>query len=378
MSTMPSTVEVPSVLGEAKVTTVLSVTDLNLPILYGLTDVVILLYLSRERTAPLRWQQALEFSVPEPAKPVIRQVRCPEIADVEQAWHRIESVLEPTPVVAAPAHFVLKLESLQPTGSFKVRGALNAVASLDDAQVVTASAGNHGLGVAFAARRLGRQATIVIPETASTAKASALRRFPVRLVRTGRTYDDAENHAIGLCAASTGTVYVSAYNDTSVIAGQGTIGRELSAQIPGPLTIVCPIGGGGLAAGLGIWAAHHDDVIVGVEASASPAVSSAIRGTGPPVVRETIADGLAGNLEPGSVTVEMTRRYVGAIATVTEPQIRHAIRYLATELGIIAEGSGAVAVAAVLAGQVPSAPGRIVALVTGRNIASSLLAEILR
>jgi threonine dehydratase len=173
--------------------------------------------------------------------------------------------------------------------------------------------------------------------------------------------------------------YLSPYNDPHVIAGQGTIGCELANQVAGPLTVVCPVGGGGLAAGLGLWASRRDDaVVVGVEAEVSVAVSAAVRAGRQVdvVVGDTIADGVSGNIEPGSVTVDVIRDHVGSLISVTEEEIRAAIRHLAASHGIVAEGAGAMAVAAVLAGKVP-ADRRVVALVTGRNIALATLVGIL-
>jgi len=310
----------------------------------------------------------------------MRRVERPRAADVDAARAAITGWLTPTPLTppldgAAGPELRLKLESLQPTGSFKVRGALNALASLDPGlPVVTASAGNHGLGVAYAAARLGRAATVVVPETASPAKTEALGKYPVTLVRAGGCYDEAEAHALAL-----GGYYLSPYNDPMVIAGQGTIGCELDEQAGGELTVVCAVGGGGLAAGLGLWASRRPGTtIVGVEAAASTAVSAAVQaGAVVPVeVGQTLADGLSGNLEPGSVTVGLVREHVAALVTVTEDEIAAAIRYLATVHGVVAEGAGAAATAAVLAGKVPAA-NQVIAVVSGRNIAPAALAAIL-
>jgi len=311
-----------------------------------------------------------------------RTVRVPTLDDIDAALHVVRAHLAPTPVddAAVPGSppIALKLESLQPTGSFKVRGALAALARTPaDEQVVTASAGNHALGVALAAMKLGRRATVVTSKTASPAKVAAIQRLGVELVQVGTSYDDAEAHALEL--ASQGARYVSPYNDPDVIAGQATIGWELGEQLGGPLTVVCGIGGGGMASGLGLWASTREDVrIVGVEAAVSTAVSAAVA-VGHQVtvdVGDTIADGMAGNIERGSVTVELVSRYVDELLTVTDDQIRGAVRYLALERGVVAEGSGAAPVAAILAGLVP-VRGRVVAVVSGRNIAAPLLAEVL-
>ena len=306
-----------------------------------------------------------------------RAVAPPGAADLDAAAAVVANRLAPTPLVPAPAlgeRVWLKLETQQPTGSFKVRGALAALARAGGGSVVTASAGNAGLGVAWAAAALGVPATIVVPKAASPAKVAALRALPVRLVEHGAGYDQAEAHALSL----PGT-YVSAYNDTHVIAGAASIGRELEA-LGEPLTVVCALGGGGLASGLGLWAAGRGGTrVLGVEAARSPAFSSALAAgqITPIAVGETLADGLAGNLEPGSATFPLVRDLVDGIAGVDEPEIEEAIRFLARAHGVVVEGAGAVPVAALLTGRVEAGEGATVAVVSGRNIALDRLAAVL-
>jgi threonine dehydratase len=315
----------------------------------------------------------------ERAEPV-RPVRAPTLDDLESAWQTVHSVLEPTPLVASPIAPTgsLKLETLQPTGSFKVRGGVAGVSALPhDQRAVTASAGNHGLGVAWASARLGRQATVVVPEHSSAAKLAALRTYPIELVEHGADYEAAEKYALELGAAE-GVSFVSPYNDPFVIAGQATIGRELDSQAPGELTVVAPVGGGGLLAGLALWARSRPGVrLAGVESSESPGISVAVA-AGHIVhvpVGDTIADGLAGNLEPGSVTVGLV---AGAqLVAVDDDELRAAMRWLFANHGLVTEGSGAAGIAAVLGGKVDIA-GRLVVVVTGRNIAADRFAKILR
>jgi threonine dehydratase len=271
----------------------------------------------------------------------------------------------------------LKLETSQPMGAFKVRGALAAISALEEGRrVVTASAGNHGLGVAWAAARLGRLATVVVPEHASPAKVAALRAYPIELIEHGAGYDDAEAYALRL-GARHGAAFVSPYNDPAVIAGQGTIGLELDAQTGGELTVVASVGGGGLLAGLQLWAQTREEIhLVGVESSESRAVSAAIAAgrIEPMPVGPTIADGLAGNLEPGSVTPAMLAHV--PLLSVDDAEIRVAIRWLFAQHGLVAEGAGAAAVAAVLAGKLqPTGP--LVVVISGRNIAAARYAEVL-
>jgi threonine dehydratase len=245
------------------------------------------------------------------------------------------------------------------------------------AGVITASAGNAGLGVAFAATRLGVAATVVVPTNASTAKVAALREFAIELLTYGDGYAEAERHALDL--ATHGATYVSPYNDRWVIAGQASIGAELREQVGGAMTIVAPVGGGGLVAGLALWASGHPDVrVVGVEAQASPAVSAAIAAghVTEVTVESTLADGLAGNIEPNSVTPAIIAEHAHGVVNVSEPEIRHAMRFLAGQHGLMVEGSGAVAVAALLAGKADVA-GCPVAVVTGRNIALPVAANVL-
>jgi threonine dehydratase len=293
----------------------------------------------------------------------MRAVEAPTREDVRAAEERIRRFLPPTPLVESDG-FALKLETFQPTGSFKVRGAVAALSVLDE-PVVCASAGNHGLGVAWAAAQLGLDATIVVAESASPAKIDAIRRFPVTLVLHGTGYDEAERHALSLPGR-----YVSPYNDRDVIAGQGTLALEL----PDAGTIVVPIGGGGLAAGVGL---ATDARVVGVVPEASPAMQAALAGLAEVEVRDTLADGLAGNIEPGSVTVELCRRYVDEIVTVTEKEIARAMRFLVQEHGLVAEGAGAAAVAALLGGHVRPR-GDTVAVVSGRNVTPATLVRALQ
>ena len=312
-----------------------------------------------------------------------RAVAPPTPAALDAAAAVIAARLAPTPLVPAPAlapDAHLKLETFQPTGSFKVRGALAALAGAGPgARVVTASAGNHGLGVAWAAAALGVEAVVVVPETASPAKLAALASLPIEVVRHGRGYDEAEAHALALAAQ--GARYVSPYNDTDVIAGQASLGRELDAQLAGaPVRVVCALGGGGLGSGLGLWAAgRREATVVGVEAERSPAFTAALAAgaIAPIEPGETLADGLGGNLEPGSATFPLVRDHVAAVVTVSETEIEEAIRFLARAHGVVAEGAGAVAAAGVLAGRVPRGEGALVVVVSGRNIALERLARVL-
>jgi threonine dehydratase len=307
----------------------------------------------------------------------------PTLRELELAQATVAATLPATPLVPlwlaeAARPIYLKLETLQPTGSFKVRGALAATAAYADvpAGIVTASAGNHGLGIAWAASRLGVQATIVVPETASAAKIEALRAFPSTLITHGSGYEAAEQHALHL-AGDAGR-YVSAYNDPYVIAGQSSMLVEILEQISEPFTVVAPVGGGGLISGLALaaYACAREIKVVGVEAAASRAVSTAVReGHVVPVsVAATIADGLAGNLDPSAVTPDIIRFTKTQMEVAEEHSLRRAMRMLAMNAGIYAEGSAAAGLAAVLDGAVPADRPAVIA-VTGRNITPQSFAD---
>jgi threonine dehydratase len=329
-----------------------------------------------------------------------RPVRVPTAADLDAAWDVVRHALAPTPLVATsvdvpalgPVPVLLKVETLQPTGSFKVRGALAALSRLPaGARAVTASAGNHGLGTAWAAGVTGTAATVVVARTASAAKVAALQRLPVHLVEHGASYDEAEAYALAAAGSAPDCHFVSAYNDPDVIAGQASIGFELDIQLDASaraLTLVTPVGGGGLAAGLALWGrqrARRPVRLVGVEAAASRPVAAAVEaGQIVPVpVDDTLADGLAGNLEPGSVTPAI----IGSTTTlteVTEEEIATAMRWLFSRHGLVVEGSAAVGLAALLAGRVPAQAlegvldgDPLVLLLTGRNVTRETYAHVL-
>ena len=311
----------------------------------------------------------------------------PGPAHMEAAWKAVRRFLAVTPTVGTPQlglSVSVKVETVQPTGSFKVRGGLAAVsATLEEdpgRAVVASSAGNHGLGLAYAASKLGAHVTVIVPTGASAAKVSALQQFDVRLVLHGEGYREAETHALEL-AATEGSRYVSPYNDPDVIAGQSTLARELVEQVPNLGTVIVPCGGGGLLSGIILGLEGTGVRVVGIESEASPSVSTALAAGGivPINVEPTVADGLAGNLEPGAVTVNIALEHDVAVLTVSEADIRSAMAFSATKMGLVLEGAGAVGVAALRGGVVtPDADGKeTVVILTGRNVAPKLLSEVL-
>jgi threonine dehydratase len=317
----------------------------------------------------------------------MRHVSSPQPAQFDTAWDVVRRHLPVTPVVAAHQlgeRISLKVETVQPTGSFKVRGGLAAVAATlasdPGRAVVGSSAGNHGLGLAFAAATLKADVTVVVPRQASAAKVSALKQFDVHLVQHGEGYSEAEALALDL-ADRDGSRYVSPYNDPDVIAGQGTIARELLEQVPNVGTVVVPAGGGWLISGLTLGLAGTGVTVIGVESVASPSVSSALAAGRivPVTVTPTLADGLAGNLEEGAVTIDVLLRHHVDVVTVSEADIRSAMVFAVQQMGLVLEGAGAVGVAALRAGLIPANDeGReTVVLLTGRNVAPALLDEVL-
>ncbi len=275
----------------------------------------------------------------------------------------------------------LKYECFQATGSFKLRGALNALLTMSDQQrqkgVLTASAGNHGLGVARAAAVLGVAATVVVPETASPAKIERLRASGAELLLRGATYDDAESAAISL-ATERRLPFISAYNDAAVVAGGGTIALEVIEDLPSTRTMVVPAGGGGLISGIGV-AAHGLDpaiAVYGAQSTASPALHAALEaGARVPVdVLPSLADGLSGNVEDGSITFDLLKEHVREVVLVTESDIVHAMRWLLEHEHVLVEGSAAVGVAALLRGLLPT-DGPLVLVLTGRNVAAEVLRQ---
>jgi threonine dehydratase len=312
------------------------------------------------------------------------------LRDIYLARQRLTPYLPPTPLRASEwlsmvtgAAIRLKLESIQPTNSFKIRGALNAALRLLEAgtksPIVTASAGNHGRALAHAAAHLGLSATVFTPATAPLTKKKAIRQLGVTLRDDPPDYDAAEQAARDFAHVS-GGVYISPYNHPDVIAGAGTIACEILDEAPDTEVVIVPLGGGGLASGvaLALRQAAPRIELIGVEVEASPAFSTSIaEGRITHVdVRPSLADGLIGNLEPGSITFELVRGHVDRIVSVDEAGLVHAIRGLGSEEHLIAEAAGAAAAAAVLAGHVVAPQRRVVVVITGANIDLDLYASI--
>jgi threonine dehydratase len=304
------------------------------------------------------------------------------LRDIFAAQSRLKRHLSPSPIRESPwlssiarAPVLLKLESLQLTNSFKVRGALNAIEQLTrrsaSPTVITASAGNHGRGMALAGERLGVHTIVFTPATAPATKKTAIVRHGAELRDDAVDYDTAERSAREH-AARISAPFVSPYNHPDIIAGAGTVGLEILEQVPQLDVVVVPIGGGGLISGIAIAIKHASPRVrvVGVEVDASrPFSTSLAAGAITEIqVQPSLADGLIGNLEAGSMTFDLVRRYVDRLVSVSEPDLKRAIRGLTQEEHLIAEGAGAAATAAVLSQPILVPGERAVVLVTGGNI----------
>ena len=292
------------------------------------------------------------------------------VADISAAGERIRGLARRTPVVDTPV-VSLKCENEQPMGAFKIRGAVNFLAQMSpDARksgVITYSSGNHGQAVALAARQLGMLAVIVMPETAPRVKVEGVKSYGGEVIFAGTTSVDRRTRAEAEAAAR-GLTIVTPFDHPWIIAGAGTSGLEILEQKPDVRSIYVPVGGGGLIAGVAaaVKGSRSDVRVIGVE-PVGAAKMAASRAAGHPVKLEkttSIADGLL-PLRPGDLTFAHVQAFMDDIVTVSEDEIAAAVGWLHREAGIVAEPSGATAVAAVL--KAPAAPGTL-AVISGGNV----------
>jgi threonine dehydratase len=312
-----------------------------------------------------------------------REVTGGEIAD------RVRKLVRVTPLVPAPAlgrrtgaDVWLKLESLQRTGSFKLRGAaarLAAMAREGRRRAITASAGNHGLGVALAARTFGLEATVLVSTQTPEIKRAGIAALGARVEVAGSRYDEAEAEARRRAAEDPELVFVSPFDDDHVIAGNGgLLARELLAQLPDVNTVLAPVGGGGLAGGLGVELVPRGIRLHGAQPEANCAMKRSLD-EGHAYTRydggRTLAEGLEGPVSER--TFAMARDYFAGIALVSEVAIRRAIVYAYRTLGVICEASAAVPLAALLEDAIDVRGRRVVLVVSGSNIEGDLLDQLL-
>jgi threonine dehydratase len=312
---------------------------------------------------------------------------------IEDARKTINGSIRRTPLIRSSflselchGEIFLKLENLQITNSFKIRGAFNKIRHLSGEElkhgIITASAGNHAQAVAVAAQNLGLNVdvTVVVPENTPRIKIEKIKKHHVNLICFGDIYDQAERRAIEIAKAN-GSTYISPYNDELVIAGQGTIGLEILEDQPRIDRILVPVGGGGLVSGISLAAKYVQPHvrIVGVQSEASPAMYRSLK-AGRIVtteVQESLAEGLSGNIETDSITFQIVQREVDDLILVKEDNIRKAIRLLWSKDGQIVEGAGATSVSALLENPKLFSGEKTVAVISGGNIEDRVLNQIL-
>ena len=314
------------------------------------------------------------------------------LEDVKKAEEVLKSIVKETPLQESKelsaklgANVYYKCENLQKTGSFKIRGACNKISNLTDEEkakgVIASSAGNHAQGVALGAKMTGIKATIVMPETAPLAKVTATKSYGAEVVLNGAVYDDAYAKAVEI-QKETGATFLHPFDDEYVIAGQGTIGLEIFKQLNENVdTILCPIGGGGIIAGIAVAAKglNPNVKIIGVQTSNIPSmkvskengkVTTAFNGA-------TIADGIAVKT-PGNTTFEIINELVDEVITVSEEEIAQGMLFLMENQKVVAEGAGAVTTAALLSGKyVPKKDENVVCVISGGNVDVNTLYRVI-
>ena len=315
------------------------------------------------------------------------------LQDIQKAQKAIAPYAKHTPLCRSEflsqlckANIYLKLDNLQPTHSFKVRGVMNKLLNLTAEEkakgVVTASAGNHGQAVAFGAKELDFSAKVVVPTNTPKVKVEGIERFGADLLLFGENYPEAEAEAKRM-AAEQRRLYISPYNDESIVAGHGTAGLEILQDKPEIDTVVVPVGGGGLISGISIAikSLKPNAQVIGVQSQAVPIMYESLKAGRiiPPHRHEqtTVAEGLSGGIEKGSITFNIAQKYVDKVILVKEATIRKAVYLLCKNEGQVVEGSGVAGVAMLLENS-SDFTGRSIALeVTGGNIDQSLLRTII-
>ena len=309
---------------------------------------------------------------------------------IKKAKETIENSVKRTPIIECPTlegelggKVYFKLENLQKTGSFKIRGALNRIANLTEEEkkrgVIASSAGNHAQGIALGATAQGIKSTIVMPETAPIAKVVATKGYGAEVVLHGTVYDDAFAKACEI-QEETGAVFLHPFDDEDVIAGQGTIGLEILEDVSDIDTILVPIGGGGILAGIAtaVKSINPNIKVIGVESENAASMTEALkRGECCEVcAKPTIADGIAVK-KVGCKTLELVKQYVDEVITVSEAEIAEAILFLMEKSKVVAEGAGATPLAAILAGKISCKDRKTCAVVSGGNIDINLVERVL-
>lgn len=299
---------------------------------------------------------------------------------IKDAAYTIKDSIKRTQLMECPTLFEMtgnrvyfKLENLQKTGSFKIRGAMNKIMNLTDEEkargVIASSAGNHAQGVALGATSLGIKSTIVMPGTAPLSKVAATKNYGAEVVQVGTVYDDAYKKACEI-QKETGATFLHPFDDPYVIAGQGTIGLEILEDLENVDVVIVPIGGGGIISGIAkaIKSIKKDVKIIGVEPVNAPSMKEAVAKGCPCTVKvsPTIADGIA-VARAGNLTCKIISEYVDDIVTVTEDELAKAILFLLEKSKVLAEGAGASPLAALLSGKIKEKGKNICCVVSGGN-----------
>ena len=309
---------------------------------------------------------------------------------VEEAHNRIVHDVLKTPLIKSFAlsdlvkgEVYLKLENEQYTGSFKARGSLNKLAAIGetDKEVVTASTGNHGLGFARAVGLTGLKGTVFLPHSAARTKVKKIGRHPVRIARYGDDPLSTELHAKQY-AKDHDAIWVSPYNDYEVIAGQGTIGKEIHSQLDHVDDILVTMGGGGLISGIGAYikTKSPQTSIIGCEPEHSPEMTLSLRAgkiVDDPKAKDTLSDGSAGGIEPGAITFPICQQVVDHCVLVDESSIAAGIKMMVEEHGKIIEGSAAVTIASLLKEKERYQGRTVVLVICGGNIDINILKQLL-
>lgn len=312
------------------------------------------------------------------------------LKDIQDAKSKMKDVVHETPLDYSKTfsdisnnHVFLKLENLQKTGSFKVRGAYNKIMSLSKEErekgVIAASAGNHAQGVAFASSMAGIKSTIVMPKGATLTKVEATKQYGAEVVLYGSNFDEALEHASNL-QKENGSTFIHPFDDEKIMAGQGTIGIEIIEQLKDVDAVVVPIGGGGLISGIivALKEINPKIKIYGVEAEACPSMKSSLEQKKPVKIlsNETIADGIAVKC-PGQKTFEVITGHVDDIVTVNEVELSQTMLHLLERNKQLVEGSGAAALAAILYNKIPMTGKKVVPIVSGGNVDINFVSRLI-
>lgn len=311
---------------------------------------------------------------------------------LEEVRRRIAPYLRPTPLIPSRMlteqlgiPVLLKVEAVQETGSFKVRGAAAFLTALAPGEaergVVACSSGNHGRAVAHLSARMGIRATVVVPRWVDPVKLEGMTAAGAEVVAGGESYDEAEARALGL-AHERGAVFVPPFDHPEILAGQGTVALEILEQLPEVRQVAAPLSGGGLVGGMGLAFRERGPTprLLAVSAARARVMRASVQAGHPVTLPEepTLAGALAGGIgSPNRWTLPLVQRVVDRHLEVSEEEIAGAMRFLHGE-GIVAEGGGAVAVAAALGGHLPADAGPLVLVVSGGNVAPDTLARVLR